>query len=64
MTGTNMCAMSIDCEGKEADRGLLCADHRAEDAAIHARAFSDDECRCPSCRSDLAGLVPCERNNS
>jgi hypothetical protein len=22
-------------------------------------AFGDDECRCPSCRSDAVGLVPC-----
>ena len=32
--GTNMCAMSVQCEGKEADHGLMCADCRAEDAAI------------------------------
>lgn len=30
-TGKNVCAMSEDCEGKEADHGLMCADHRAED---------------------------------
>ncbi len=41
MTGTNMCAMSIKCVGKEADYGLMCADCRAEDAAIERR-FSDD----------------------
>ena len=39
--GTNMCAMSVQCEGKEADHGLMCADCRAEDAAIERR-FSDD----------------------
>ena len=38
----NMCAMSIACEGKEADRGLMCAEHRAEDRAISERPFSDD----------------------
>ena len=42
MTGRNTCAMSKDCEGKEADRGLMCAEHRAEDAAISERRFSDD----------------------
>ena len=42
MTGTNMCAMSTACEGKEADYGLMCREHRAEDQAIHARPFSDD----------------------
>ena len=40
-SGTNMCAMGEDCEGKEADHGLMCADCRAEDSAIERR-FSDD----------------------
>ncbi len=38
----NMCAMSAACEGKEADRGLMCAEHRQEDRAISERRFSDD----------------------
>ena len=41
MTGTNVCAMSKDCEGKEADRGLMCAECRAESIEIERR-FSDD----------------------
>lgn len=39
--GRDQCAMSEACEGKEADHGLMCADHRAEDREI-ARMFSDD----------------------
>lgn len=41
MTGTNTCAMSEACKDKPADHGLMCAEHRAEDAAIERR-FSDD----------------------
>ena len=41
MTGRNTCAMSKDCEGKEADRGLMCAEHREQDREIQRR-FSDD----------------------
>ena len=41
MTGRNACAMSAACEGKEADRGLMCAEHRAESDEIERR-FSDD----------------------
>lgn len=36
LTGKNTCAMSEDCEGKEADHGLMCADHRAEDEEMRA----------------------------
>lgn len=40
-SGTNVCAMSVQCEGKEADHGLMCADCRAIDREIERR-FSDD----------------------
>ena len=65
MTGRNTCAMSKDCEGKEADRGLMCADHRAESTEI-ARRFSTDECTCASCQSDpgRAGIVPCLKDEA
>ena len=53
MKGANTCAMSVQCEGKEADHGLMCAEHRAEDEAIHSG------CDCPVCRSDLASIAPC-----
>ena len=53
MTGTNMCAMSVQCEGKEADHGLMCADCREQDRAIHSG------CDCAVCRSDLASIAPC-----
>lgn len=32
--GTDQCAMSEACEGKPADHGLMCEEHRAEDAVI------------------------------
>lgn len=38
MTGNNTCAM---CGSDEADHGMLCVVHRAEDAQIE-RTFSDD----------------------
>lgn len=42
--GTDTCVMSAACVGKAADHGLMCAECRAEDRAIHAndnRARSD-----------------------
>jgi hypothetical protein len=43
MKGINQCAMSVACEGKPADHGLMCRECRAEDEEIHAgRRFSDD----------------------
>ena len=39
--GHDQCAMSETCEGKEADHGLMCADHRAEDRE-NTRMFGDD----------------------
>jgi len=37
--GKNVCAMSEDCEGKDADRGMMCAEHRAEDEEMRRVAF-------------------------
>jgi len=62
MKPRNMCAMSEACEGKCADHGLMCADCRAEDAEIEAMLML--RCDCPPCRSDLAGVVPCDRRDS
>ncbi len=67
-TRTNVCAMSDCCKSLPADHGLMCAYHRAQDDRIMAifapsptvQASMGDECGCTSCRSDLAGLVPCE----
>lgn len=41
MKPRNVCAMSEACEGKEADRGLMCRECRAESDEIERR-FSDD----------------------
>ena len=58
MTGRNTCAMSKDCEGKEADRGLMCAEHRAEDAAIH------EACDCLPCQQGLTHIAPCQKDDT
>ena len=54
MTTENACAL---CGNKPADRGLMCAAHRAQDAQIHAG------CKCAVCRSDLAKIVACENED-
>ena len=59
MTGTDKCIMSETCADKPADHGMMCEDHRKEDRLIGA--LVTDECTCVSCRSDCAGIVPCER---
>lgn len=56
MTPENLCAMCED--PTPADRGLLCASHRAEDNAIHDRLV-DDARKCASCQSDMACIHPC-----
>ena len=57
MTGRNTCAMSKDCEGKEADRGLMCAEHRAEDVAIH------EACDYLPCQQGLTHIAPCQKDD-
>lgn len=52
MTPQNACA---ECGGP-ADRTLLCAKCRP----IYDRLVTD-ECGCVSCRSDLARITPCEK---
>ncbi len=51
------CIMSEDCT-EQADHTFLCPTHKAEQEAVDR--FVSDECGCPSCRSDLARIVPCE----
>lgn len=53
MTGTDLCA---ECGGPAPHR-MLCAQCLPQ----YEAAIIDDECTCVSCRSDCAGIVPCER---
>jgi hypothetical protein len=57
-TGENMCAMSVKCEGRPADRGLMCREHREQDQAIHSG------CDCPVCTSDMARIAPCMKDQT
>ena len=51
---TQACAL---CGNKPADHGLMCAPCRADDIAMR------EGCDCAVCRSDVAGLAPCQKDD-
>ncbi len=50
--------------GRPADITMLCPVCRMlPEYGGLARPIEDDECTCPACRSDVAGLVPCVKES-